>query len=612
MLGFHDQQLSAVDQLRLSKEEHETKRREAERQDAVTRIETYEHREAITLNYARYLKIDVETEHDLLWIPRKALTIIPIGWEVLWEEDIDEEHVHVPYFHNPFDDVTTWVHPEESKYLKMIKDERKLLSQQIKSYLALDSEKVVPATFDRIKRYLLQKERELMATIVELDAIREGEDIFKVERRLIVRQDEEIAWLKHCLESIEEKFEKEIIPRRIALATQVLREKLAEETRYKAEYAQDQVAQRPNELSNAGVFMNKGVINKAAQQEREDGGLGCTRTIKFPPETWKAFWCVGVLFPFHIILGVAMIPVTLYYLFIVQNRTYMLAVLLYAPFYLYPAHLKYPGWKGNEFLWTLMDYANTAKSYFGEFEVHGGHNIKNKQGQYCIACHPHGTVIFQRTFWRCDLINKIFQRPWRMLAASVLFKIPVVREMTLWFGAVDASKSNCERFLKGGASLVVYPGGLDEANLEHKVEGVEPRVILRTRTGFIRLALKYNTPVVPVFTFGELDAVDAVNLLPEWLSKWMQKTFRMSTTIFLGRFCTFIPYRVPFNMCIGREIPVKHCPDGTPDGEIDAEVVRVHALYKAELKNIYDSNKKLYGYENRELIFLCDQEKDMR
>jgi len=285
MLGFHDQQLSAVDQLRLSKEEHETKRREAERQDAVTRIETYEHREAITLNYARYLKIDVETEHDLLWIPRKALTIIPIGWEVLWEEDIDEEHVHVPYFHNPFDDVTTWVHPEESKYLKMIKDERKLLSQQIKSYLALDSEKVVPATFDRIKRYLLQKERELMATIVELDAIREGEDIFKVERRLIVRQDEEIAWLKHCLESIEEKFEKEIIPRRIALATQVLREKLAEETRYKAEYAQDQVAQRPNESSNAGVFMNKGVINKAAQQEREDGGLGCTRTIKFPPET---------------------------------------------------------------------------------------------------------------------------------------------------------------------------------------------------------------------------------------------------------------------------------------------------------------------------------------
>ena len=325
------------------------------------------------------------------------------------------------------------------------------------------------------------------------------------------------------------------------------------------------------------------------------------------PESWKAFWCIGVLFPFHLVMGIAMIPITIYNLFILQNKVYMLVALLYAPFYLYPAHLKYPGWKGNEPLWTLMDYENTAKSYFGEFAIHGEENVKDKKGQYCIACHPHGTVIFQRTYWRCDLINKVFQRSWRMLAASVLFKIPIVREMTLWFGAVDASKPNCERLLKAGASLVVYPGGLDEANLEHKVEGIAPRVVLRTRTGFIRLALKYNTPVIPIFTFGELDAVDAVNLLPQKISKWIQKTIRMSTTIFLGRFYSFIPYRVPFHMCIGREIAVKHCPEGTAEDVIDAEVRRVHAAYKAELAHIYHSNKKLYGYERRELVFSCDQ-----
>ncbi len=294
----------------------------------------------------------------------------------------------------------------------------------------------------------------------------------------------------------------------------------------------------------------------------------------------------------------------------------IICLILYAPFYFQKAELQYPGWKGNEALWRLMDYGNTARSYFGQFEIHGAENV-NKDTQYSIACHPHGTVIFQRTFWRTDLMDKIFYRPWRMLGASILFSIPIVREMSLWFGAVDASKKTCEKVLSAGASLVLYPGGLDEANtvtVESDAGGkakAAADVALRTRTGFIRLAVKYNTPVLPVFTFGELEAVDAVNLLPSRITKWLQKRLRMSTTIFLGRFYSFIPYRVPFHMCIGRPVPVKWCPDGTPEAEIDAEVRRVHAAYKKELQAIYDANKAKYGYQDRKLVFACDGDGDV-
>jgi len=317
------------------------------------------------------------------------------------------------------------------------------------------------------------------------------------------------------------------------------------------------------------------------------------------PESWKAFFNMGVIFPLHIVLGISCFPVWMYYLATGSVQMWIFA-LFYLPIYLYPAQNQYPGWKGFEALWNLMDYANTGKSYFGDFDIHGRENVDSDK-QYIIACHPHGTVIFQRTFWRSKLCDELFKKPWRMLAASVLFYIPIVREMTLWFGAVDASKKNCEKILRAGTSLVLYPGGLDEAN----IVDLRNDVRLRTRTGFIRLAVKHNTPVLPVFTFGELECVTAVNALPAFLTKWVRNKFRMSTTVFLGRYCTFMPYRVPFNLVIGKEIGVKHIPEDGPAG--DAEVARVHMEYKAELTRIYEANRERFGYGGRKLIFTCEQ-----
>ena len=39
----------------------------------------------------------------------------------------------------------------------------------------------------------------------------------------------------------------------------------------------------------------------------------------------------------------------------------------------------------------------------------------------------------------------------------------------------------------------------------------------------------------------------------------------------------------------------------------DSEVERVHGLYKAELRRLYAENKAKFGYEDRELVFLCEK-----
>ena len=143
------------------------------------------------------------------------------------------------------------------------------------------------------------------------------------------------------------------------------------------------------------------------------------------PSTWKAFFVVGLLFPLHIILGILSVPFILYHLCL--GSTWACGfMLLYLPFYLYPAQTRFPGWKGFEALWDMMDYSSTCPSYFGGWGVHGGAKI-DKNAQYVMACHPHGTVIFQRCFWRSTPLSQMFTRPWRMLAASILFRIPIVR-----------------------------------------------------------------------------------------------------------------------------------------------------------------------------------------
>mmetsp|Transcript_28788 Transcript_28788/g.73905 ORF Transcript_28788/g.73905 Transcript_28788/m.73905 type:complete len:341 (-) Transcript_28788:340-1362(-) len=326
-----------------------------------------------------------------------------------------------------------------------------------------------------------------------------------------------------------------------------------------------------------------------------------TAQSTLPTETLKAFLVVGVIFPLHVILGVLSVPTIVYQLLVAQSALAWAFLLLYLPFFLYPAQSRFPGWRGFDKMWSFFDYTTSCSNYFGTFEVRSSVPF-DPLGQYFIASHPHGTLIFQRMFWRCSLTDGLFHRPLRMLGASVLFRIPIVREMSLLFGAVDAGRTNCEHLLQQGSSVIVYPGGIDEMPLSG--DGPKSDVRVRTRTGFIRIAVTHGVPVLPTFCFGELEAVSAVSPLPASLAKWLQKTLRVSTTMFVGRLNLFLPRRVPFVLCIGAPIQTTRCTD---PAAVDVEVARVHAIYKQALRDLYSANQETCGYGGRGLVFQCEE-----
>jgi hypothetical protein len=127
--------------------------------------------------------------------------------------------------------------------------------------------------------------------------------------------------------------------------------------------------------------------------------------------------------------------------------------------------------------------------------------------QYIFACHPHGTLAFNRAvvgFSTNTLWNKAFPNvPFRVLTARAAFFVPFIRELWLWTSCVDASREVATKVLRDiKSSIFVYPGGEKEQIL---TEYQKHKVFLSSRKGFVRLALREGAALVPVYAFGETD-----------------------------------------------------------------------------------------------------------
>lgn len=92
----------------------------------------------------------------------------------------------------------------------------------------------------------------------------------------------------------------------------------------------------------------------------------------------------------------------------------------------------------------------------------------------------------------------------RVLVASFCFYLPVLRELYLGAGFVDASKFSMQQCLNDGHNVMLFPGGASEA----KFCGPDKdRLVLRSRRGFVRVAIEHGIPLVPCYTFGESDVI---------------------------------------------------------------------------------------------------------
>jgi 1-acyl-sn-glycerol-3-phosphate acyltransferase len=133
-------------------------------------------------------------------------------------------------------------------------------------------------------------------------------------------------------------------------------------------------------------------------------------------------------------------------------------------------------------------------------EVRDLRNVPREGPVLLVGNHSGGTLIsdtfvFAQAFY--DHFGPL--RRFHQLAHDLVFAIPGVRGSLSRYGTVPASPANMERALDLDAALLVYPGGDHET---YRPSWESAKIDFAGRTGFVRLALEHDTPIVPVVAIG--------------------------------------------------------------------------------------------------------------
>jgi len=93
----------------------------------------------------------------------------------------------------------------------------------------------------------------------------------------------------------------------------------------------------------------------------------------------------------------------------------------------------------------------------------------------------------------------------RSLGDHLHFRIPLWGDLLTRFGTVDGTRENCERLMRAGEPVLVFPGGAREV-FKHK--GEQYHLIWKNRIGFAALAIKHGYPIVPFAAVGAEECYD--------------------------------------------------------------------------------------------------------
>ena len=235
---------------------------------------------------------------------------------------------------------------------------------------------------------------------------------------------------------------------------------------------------------------------------------------------------------------------------------------------------------------------------------------------YVFGCHPHGIISlgsFGNFATEATGFEKLFPGiNLRFLVLSSNFQIPFYELFLMAMGICDASKESCNNILKrgNGNSILLVLGGSKEA-LDARPSS-EYLLTLKSRKGFVKIALTNGASLVPVFSFGENDLYEQVpnprGSMLRTIQTTLQKRMGYSLPLFHGRGIFqykfgILPNRHPIDAYVGEPIDV---PKLSPE-QITPEIVdEYHKKYMNALVRLFDTHKAKHGNADASIVFLDD------
>ncbi|KAI1724074.1 diacylglycerol acyltransferase domain-containing protein [Ditylenchus destructor] len=222
---------------------------------------------------------------------------------------------------------------------------------------------------------------------------------------------------------------------------------------------------------------------------------------------------------------------------------------------------------------------------------------------YILGSHPHGIMSIANFASFCTNGTGFDSKFPGLKSSAVtlpnMFYFPFRREVVVSSGAISSHARSIEYVLtqKGkGRAVSIVLGGAEEA-LDSYPDNFN--LNLKSRKGFVRLALKHGASLVPVYHFGETSVYRQIDNERGSRLRNFQSAFKkrlgFTPPIFMGRGLYnysfgVLPFRTPIHTVVGAPISVKQCSDPSSE-QIDA----IHAQYCQALSDLFDEHKTRYG-----------------
>ena len=148
---------------------------------------------------------------------------------------------------------------------------------------------------------------------------------------------------------------------------------------------------------------------------------------------------------------------------------------------------------------TLPLYRRIVDLYFRP-DIRGLEHVPDEGPVLLVGNHSGGLYIAD-TFAFAYAFTSYFgpDRAFHQLAHDLAVKLPALSVVLRKYGGVPASHEHAKRAFERGAAVLVYPGGDYETFRPSSHSG---SVEFGGRSGFIRLALSEDVPIVPVVAIG--------------------------------------------------------------------------------------------------------------
>lgn len=182
------------------------------------------------------------------------------------------------------------------------------------------------------------------------------------------------------------------------------------------------------------------------------------------------------------------------------------------------------------------------------------------------------------------------------------FKIPFFRELLLSHGMLSVKSSSIAHCLNSsnGTAVVIAVGGSEEA---FHASPENYKFVVKNRKGFVKVALKTGSSLVPVISFGENEIFESVR------NKFLTIVQRSFKNLFgvvlpfvkITEYFPLIPKRHPITTVVGTPINLTKIISPTQQ-----DIDDLHQIFLVELEKLFNQHKSKYlkNHENINLEFL--------